>query len=204
MSMLGRIGGMGLCCAGLCYAEKFLSAQVLAKFAPSLVAPSPMLGGVVSQLYGGVVLVNVVGSSFMMMYLSFIPGMARKKYIEKATEAGDKDAEARFSLPKLYAEGFSKEAKEFNCHQRAHQQALETYSNFVVCSVIGGIRQPLLTSLAGLLYIAARVKWAQGYCTGDPMNRYKASGGWGFHVWTSLLATFACATSSGLGIAGVV
>ena len=75
-----------------------------------------------------------------MMYLSFIPGMARKKYIEKATEAGDKDAEARFSLPKLYAEGFSKEAKEFNCHQRAHQQALETYSNFVVCSVIGGIR----------------------------------------------------------------
>ena len=42
--MLGRIGGMGLCCAGLCYAEKFLSAQVLAKFAPSLVAPSPMLG----------------------------------------------------------------------------------------------------------------------------------------------------------------
>ena len=61
----------------------------------------------------------------------------------------------------LYAEGFSKEAKEFNCHQRAHQQALETYSNFIACSIIGGIRQPLLTSLAGLLYIVARVKWAK-------------------------------------------
>ena len=83
---------------------------------------------------------------------------------EKAKKAGDPDAEERFSLPKLYAEGFSIEAKEFNCHQRAHQQAIETYANFVVCSLIGGVRQPLLTSLAGILYIVARVKWAQG-CT---------------------------------------
>jgi len=172
---MSRVVGMMAGCAGLCYAEKFLTANILAKFAPELVAPSPMLGGLVSQLYGGVVLVNVVGSSFMMMYLSFMPGAARKTFTEKAKAAGDKDAEERFSLPKLYAEGFSKEAKEFNCHQRAHQQALETYSNFVACSIIGGIRQPLLTSLAGLLYIVARVKWAKGYCTGDPINRLLAS-----------------------------
>ena len=30
--------------AGLCFAEKFLSAHILAKFAPALVAPLPMLG----------------------------------------------------------------------------------------------------------------------------------------------------------------
>ena len=46
------------------------------------------------------VLVNVVGSSFMMIYLSFIPGAARKTFTEKAKAAGDKDAEERFSLPK--------------------------------------------------------------------------------------------------------
>ena len=98
--------------------------------------------------------------------------------MELAKKKGDRDAEARYSHPKLYAEGFSQEAKAFNCHQRAHQQALETYPNFVVCSIIGGMRHPLLTSLAGLLYIVARVKWAKGYATGDPMNRYRASGGW--------------------------
>ena len=46
-------------------------------------------------------------------------------------------------------------------------------------AVIGGIRQPLLTTLAGVVYIIARLKWAKGYMTGDPMNRYKASDGWG-------------------------
>ena len=117
-------------------------------------------------------------------------------------------------------------------HRRAHQQALETYTNFVICSVtnpcaasappphrlhttstpplclgtstlgtpyarrlqalrtqapplrtqvIGGIRQPIMTTIAGCLYIVARVRWAKGYTTpgGDPMNRYRASGGWG-------------------------
>jgi uncharacterized MAPEG superfamily protein len=141
----------------------------------------------------------------MLMYLSFIPGGARKKFMEKAKAAGDKDAEARFSLPKLYAEGFSEDAKQFNCHQRAHQQALETYTNFVVCSIIGGVRQPIITSLAGIVYIISRVKWAKGYTTGsDPMNRYKASDGWGMHIWTSLLTTFVCAISTGLGVAGIL
>jgi len=187
LAMLLRIASMlgmyGLVCAG----EHVLSARLLAPYLPALVAPSRLLGGAVSASYGLVILVNVVASSFMMMYLSFIPGGARRKFMEAAKKKGDRDAEARFSLPKLYAEGFSQEAKEFNCHQRAHQQALETYTNFVVCSIIGGVRQPLLTTAAGILYIIARVKWAKGYCTGDPDNRYKASGGWGKHIWYPLL-----------------
>ena len=205
MAMLARLGGMGAVFGGACYAEKILLAPVLGKYLPALVAPSAMLGGLVTQLYGAVLCVNVVASSFMMMYLSFIPGGARKKFMEKAKAAGDKDAEARYSLPKLYAEGFTEEAKQFNCHQRAHQQALETYTNFVVCSLIGGVRQPLITTIAGIVYIIARVKWAKGYTTGsDPMNRYKASGGWGMHIWTSLLTTFVCALSTGLGVAGII
>ena len=165
MSMLARAGAFMGISAGLCWGESLLSARILAKYVPAIVAPSPMLGGLVSKLYGCVVMVNVVGSSIMLMRLSFIPGSARKVYIEKAKAAGDKEAEERFSLPKMYAEGFSKEAKEFNCHQRAHQQALETYTNFVVCSLIGGIRHPLLTTAAGVLYIVARLKWAE-VCVG--------------------------------------
>jgi len=115
----------------------------------------------VSNLYGGVVLVNVVGTSLMMLHLGTIPGMSRQAFIEKAKQAGDKDAEARYSFPKLYAEGFSPEARDFNCRQRAHQHALETYANFVACSIIGGIRQPMTTCLAGVVYIIARIKWAQ-------------------------------------------
>jgi len=203
-SMLLRVGGMLGVYAGMCVFEHLVSEYVLADYCPALVSPSALLGGIVTSSYGLVILINVVASSFMMMYLSFIPGGARKKYMEAAKKKGDKDAESRYSLPKLYAEGFSQEAKEFNCHQRAHQQALETYANFVVCSIIGGVRQPLLTSLSGILYITARVKWAQGYATGDPMNRYTGSGGWGKHVWTSLLMTFVCAASTGLGVAGVV
>jgi hypothetical protein len=38
------IGGMMAGGAVLCFAEKFLSAHILAKFAPALVAPLPMLG----------------------------------------------------------------------------------------------------------------------------------------------------------------
>lgn len=65
--------------------------------------------------------------------------------------------------------------------------------------------QPLITAIAGIVYIIARVKWAKGYTTGsDPMNRYKASGGWGMHIWTSLLTTFVCVLSTGLGVAGII
>ena len=57
---------------------------------------------------------------------------------------------------------------------------------------------------AGMLYIVSRVKWAKGYATGDPMNRYQASGGWGKHIWTSLLVTYVCAASTALGVAGIL
>ena len=114
LPMIIRLGGMCSTYGLLCVLEHLLSARVLAKHLPALVAPSQMLGGLVPASYGLVILVNVVASSFMMMYLSFIPGGARKRFMDAAKKKGDKDAEARFSLPKLYAEGFSQEAKDFN------------------------------------------------------------------------------------------
>jgi hypothetical protein len=113
LPMLLRIGSMIAMYGLICFGEYQLSEKVLSKYLPALVSKSKMFG-MVNASYGLVILINVVASSFMMMYLSFIPGGARKKYMELAMKKGDKDAEARFSLPKLYAEGFSLEAKEFN------------------------------------------------------------------------------------------
>ena len=117
--MLMRLGGVSSIMAGGCIAEKVLLGPFLQRFAPALLAPSPLLGGVVSKLFGAVIVVNVVASSCMMIYLSFIPGGARKKFAEKAKKNGDEHADERFAVPKLYAKGFSQEAKEFNCHQWA-------------------------------------------------------------------------------------
>ena len=55
------------------------------------------------------------------------------------------------------------------------------------------------------MYIIARMRWADGYISdGNPDNRYAKSGGWGFHIWTSLLATcapIAYITRAGLWLA---
>lgn len=103
-----RMCGTGAVFGGLCWAERVLLAPAL----PALFAASPLVP-IVSKLYGAVILVNGVGSSIMLMWLSFLPGAARKVFAEKAKKAGDPNAEERFSLPKLYAEGFTTEAKEF-------------------------------------------------------------------------------------------
>jgi len=167
----------------------------------------------------GVILVNGVTSSFVVIGLGFMVGkvghscslalaekttaaqlktrQARGACREKALKDGDADAEARFSYPKLYAEGFSEEAKNFNCVQRGHQQALETYTQFVALSLIGGIRHPVLVTAAGLLWCYARVKWAQGYATGDPGKRYTNSK-LAWHIWTTLIFVAAAAASTGI------
>merc|ERR1719369_1166068 len=101
----------------------------------------------VSRLYGMVV-VNAVASSFVVFFLGMKVGMGRSKFIEQAKKDGDDKAEERYSYPKMYAEGFDENAKRFNCLQRGHQQALETFPSVLVCSMIGGLRHPILTSMS--------------------------------------------------------
>ena len=88
-------------------------------------------GKILPKSYSGVIFVNVIGSSLLIVMLGFKVAGARKKCIEMAKSEGDKDAEDRFSYPKTYAEGFSNPSKLFNCIQRGHQQALETYQQFL-------------------------------------------------------------------------
>ena len=91
MGALSMMGGMFGGFAGICSLEHLLKAylQGIPLFA-RLFGPSTLLGGVVPALYGGVLLVNVFGSSLMLMRLGMIPGMARKEFIEKGKKDGDK------------------------------------------------------------------------------------------------------------------
>ena len=121
--------------------------------------------------YGAVILVNVIGASLALVTLSFKVSAARKEY--------------KVDLPAMYATGKDKKSVTFNCIQRGHQQALETFPTILASSLIGGIRYPLSVWLFGCGYIKARLEWAKGYASGDPQNRY--SNMWAKHIWTTLV-----------------
>ena len=91
----------------LCYCEKEMVAHITDGETTAIA---------ISKLYGGVILINCVGSFFLLFYLGLLVSQARTKYRAKAEKAGDDRADDRFSYPKLYAEGFSEEAKHFNCN----------------------------------------------------------------------------------------
>uniref|UniRef100_A0A7S4JHF1 Glutathione transferase n=1 Tax=Odontella aurita TaxID=265563 RepID=A0A7S4JHF1_9STRA len=196
MSMLLKFFGPGV---AACAAERF----AVRLYAPESFTSSGGYG--LPKLYGGVIAVNVVYSTFTMLSLGFRVGKARREAIEKAKKDGnDPDAEARYSLPKMQAEGFSEDAKKFNCIQRGHQQALETYGSFLALSLIGGLAQPIVTIVSGLLWSYSRIRWADGYSTGDPMARYEKSGGWGRHVWTALGNLMVASTCTALVVGGIL
>lgn len=136
----------------------------------ALFAASP-LSPALPRAYGLVVLSNVVATTFALIALSMKVGAARKKY--------------EVPLPQMYATGKSESDVKFNCVQRGHQQALETYTSFMALSLLGGIRHPFATSLFGVLYVVSRLKWAAGYRE-SPEQRYTLSF-WGKHVWTALI-----------------
>jgi glutathione S-transferase len=154
------------------------------------------------KAYSLVILVNVVATALVLVVLGLKVASARSRFTEKAAKNGDKEAEARFSYPKLYAEGFSTEAKLFNCVQRGHQQPFETYTQFVALSLIGGIRFPITVSFAGVIWILARFMWAEGYATGEPSRRYDSMISRG--IWSSLIAVLASAVGVAAAIAGVI
>lgn len=170
---------------GLCWCERLLVETVDTSV--------PLL---VPKTYG-LVIVMLVASFFVLFYLGLQVAQARAQFKDKAAKDGDENAEARFSYPKLYAEGFSDAAKHFNCIQRAHQQTLETYTSFCVMSLLGGLRHPLLVSAGGALWCYARIEWARGYATGDPAKRYTNSA-FGFHIWTALFLVASAALSTAI------
>ena len=148
-----------------------------------------------------VIAVNVAATSIVLILLGMKVSTARRACADKALKDGDKDAEERFSYPKLYAEGFTTHAKVFNCTQRGHQQALETYTQFVALSIVGGLKFPLTTALGGTIWCIARLKWAEGYSSGEPSQRYSNFLSRG--IWTSLITVLLTALGTAGTIAGL-
>merc|ERR1712241_1238284 len=91
-------------------------------------------------------------SIFVLAYKSIKVGLARKEFGIK--------------YPKLYSDE-NEGNNKFNCIQRAHQNTLENYPQFLFLLATGGISHPVLSSIAGLIYLAGRLAFAKGYYTGS-------------------------------------
>jgi len=100
---------------------------------------------------GGAFIVSI----FTLFWLAENVGYARKKYDVK--------------YPKMYDDS----KPVFNCYQRAHQNALETYTMFVVLLFLSGMQYPLISAVAGIVWCVGRIFYAIGYYSGDPDKRQK-------------------------------
>jgi len=110
----------------------------------------------IPKAYGYVIFVAVV-SSFLLMWQAMQVGKARKQYNVK--------------YPTMYAA----DNDNFNCYQRAHQNTLEGYSQFLLLLLLGGLDMPIFTAIGGLIWIAGKVSYSKGYYTGDPKNRMRGA-----------------------------
>jgi len=113
----------------------------------------------VSSEFGWIVLV-ILASVFLLQYLGFKVGAARKKYEVK------------------YPDMYSDREPVFNCIQRAHQNTLEVYPTFLILLVLGGLQHPCLSSAAGVLWIISKFVYAHGYYTGIPAKRNRGAFGY--------------------------
>jgi glutathione S-transferase len=182
---------IGLIAGLLCVEHFFLRRQ--APLAQALYARDAETR--LERAYFGVLLLNCVLSSVVLLLLGFRVSRAREECTQMAKLNKDPDAEARFGYPKLYAEGFSAEARKFNCVQRGHQQAFETLSGFLVCSLIGGLGFPVSCALGGCLWSYARWQWFSGYASGVPSNRYSdffSRGIWSGYLLQIVAALVVC------------
>lgn len=62
----------------------------------------------------------------------------------------------------MYATGKDAKSVKFNCVQRGHHHALETFPMLLAASLVGGVRYPVSVAAFGLLWIKARFAWAEG------------------------------------------
>lgn len=100
--------------------------------------------------------------------------------------------------PALYADSAHKNANEFNCVQRAHQNSLENLISFYPMLILAGVRFPITAAVAGLMYNVGRILYFKGYCTGEPKKRMN---GWiqYFGTLTLLGAVFRFAYQLAMG-----
>ena len=75
-------------------------------------------------------------------------------------------ARKKYSVPypNLYGTpGFHKQADEFNRAQRGHQSMFEVITSFTALALLGGMKHPITTAVAGLLFCVGNVLFLMGY-----------------------------------------
>ncbi|XP_039642177.1 microsomal glutathione S-transferase 3b [Perca fluviatilis] len=82
----------------------------------------------------------------------------------------------RFTLQ--YPTMYSDKEQVFNCIQRAHQNTLEVYPQWLVFQTIAALVYPLSASVLGAIWVTSRFSYAWGYYTGDPAKRMNGAYGY--------------------------
>ncbi|TYZ62205.1 hypothetical protein PybrP1_009798 [[Pythium] brassicae (nom. inval.)] len=125
----------------------------------------------------------VVGMTFVNLWAAIKVGAARKKY--------------GVEYPQMYAESSDKNAKAFNCVQRAHQNVLENTPLFLALLFTSAPFRPEIAVGAAVVRLAGFVVYVRGYSTGDPKNRMQGSFG-----LIGLLVSLGLTIETGLRITG--
>merc|ERR1719251_363369 len=114
------------------------------------------------------------------MYLGVQVGQARRKYGVK--------------YPDMYADVNTaknqKNAKLFNCIQRAHQNSLEQQPFFLTVCALASQKFPLVSAVSAFVVCLGRLAYAAGYSTGDPGKRM-----YGMFGYFGLLTLLGCSWS---------
>ncbi|KAF4089938.1 hypothetical protein AMELA_G00043930 [Ameiurus melas] len=108
----------------------------------------------------GYVILTYFYSWVMLTYLGVNVGRARKKYDVK--------------YPTMY----STKDDMFNCIQRAHQNTLEVYPQWLVFQTIAALVYPTAASVLGVIWVTSRFSYAWGYYTGNPAKRMNGAYGY--------------------------
>lgn len=121
----------------------------------------------------GYVILTAVDSVFLNIWLARNVVKARKQY--------------KIEYPIMY----SADNDKFNCIQRAHQNTLELWPQFLTLLFVGGLQLPRITAAAGVVYIIGRIVYAKGYYSGDAEKR--KYGFFGMLGMLTMLGTTVCA-----------
>ena len=98
------------------FGGSYFESNHLRTFLPSLHEPSTLAG---QPKAFSLVVFSIAAYNFWLLAWGMGVGSARKKWMEKAKKDGEKDVDARYSLPNLYVGGNTFNSKAFNCHQRS-------------------------------------------------------------------------------------
>ncbi|XP_069580130.1 microsomal glutathione S-transferase 3b [Brachyistius frenatus] len=108
----------------------------------------------------GYVIFTYVYSWVMLGYLGVKVGAARKKFgVQYPTMYSDKEP-------------------VFNCVQRAHQNTLEVFPQWLLFQTLAALVYPISASVLGAVWVTSRFSYAWGYYTGDPAKRMNGAYGY--------------------------